>query len=1745
MYSRWPNGQNQRRAPPPYPTQFYQNTANPGAVPFRCGSSNRQNPTQGYHPTVGGNYFANWSPHFNLRQPCWNPQGQPYLRNGPQNAFNNPSPTQTSNQLVPYYHGSVPTPASGQPLPALQYNSNSDTSQVLPQGSSRPTALDAVMAKILGTAATAGGARPYLNGTSAQRTAYGQAISPRQQQNHATKQLTSTVFDSTRGNTSSAEVNGTSAQGTVYGQNITSRQQQCLSKMQMSTTVLNGTQGNSSSVEVARPHVNGTSAQGTACRRAAAESSSAGNTQIASVNKTQHGLYPAEKPNHVCKKTWLVPTGNADKSMKRMTSTQGNFTSTEGNRQYVNGTSAPGTAGDQSKTPRQQRNNATKQFSTTVLDGTQGNTTSAQVNRPAVNGTSAQGTGCRSAVAQSSSAGNTQIDSIKKTQNILQNYAVYTLVNGQFVLRFNVNQPTKELTSTVSDGTQEDATSAEVCRLDVNGTSAQGTVYQQTVNPGQHHKPTKQLSTTVLDGAQGKATSAQVDSPYVNRTSAQGTACKSVVAQSSSAGNTQIDSVNKTQNGLQNYALYTLVNGQYVLCVNVNQPTKELTATVSDGTQKDATSAEVCRPDVNGTSAQGTVYHQTVNPGQHHQPTKQLSTTVLDGAQGNATSAQVDRPYVNGTSAQGTACRSAVAQSSSAGNTQMDSVNKTQNGLQNYALYTLVNGQYVLCVNVNQPTKELTSTVSDGTQKDATSAEVCRPDANGTSAQGKVYHQTINPGQHHQPTKQVSSTVFDVPVGNSPSLGGERPYVNGTSAQGTANDQTKTPTEWQYQQSHPLLTNLLLNESAQSTTKLNESNSTRAVAVVQPLSPICDLTPVAEKPNKATRRDRQDSVESESLPQTKRRPRTRQQSRKEAEKAAGKDLSFRTLTPQTPEEESGAKNNEPPIRTEPEISDLFSLPIEKWTIAGLSLLIETLEDKARNSRSQQKNNSSTEDLQSWNFDSCKKYYSFKKEFKEIYSEVTALLGKHLSKDTVVLLNTNLSMAEQLQNVQVLRDGEVYKEPPYVSSWSNQNEALDDIDKEFGPNFYYEWPSDKEPDPIKNVPDVSSRTVKTPGSQKVDEDSDDSLSLIEIHVLQPHEAKAIFEQSHKMAQSPESISQPKEVPDNLVEEPLQGLQAKRVSEDNLGALEAEPLLDLEVRSVTQDNCGALVEEPLQELQIQSATQDNCGTHVEEPLQDVQVKRLSEDNWGTLGTELLQDLEVRRVTQEHCCALVEKPLLDLHVRSVSNNNCGALVEEPLQDLHVKNVSRDNCDALVEEPLKDPQVQSVSNNNFVALVEEPLQDLQVQSVKTDNCGTLVQKTLQDLQISSIQQFCCFAKWKEIMLGCETSSHKKCQCTEDLSQKSEQIDYQEFSLVPETQFDSLEEDRESSSEETVTTDLPIITWLQIRNKVSETFEINDDSDEMEEQTEETEDVTKDEISNGDDLVIEISDEDPDDFDLPNLEPAEPCQSTENPDRGARTSPLEPKPQSGTKSKSLDDHTTLVDERKRKRPTIQNSIFPFLKKLMNKKKPDSDEVCALNDESVEGPDGKTTVPKKQTVQLSLFGSVPRQKRDCSYQGTAPPEVVYAKVDTKNKLPQSKPGTEAAKSTLSQSLLKFQTERTTVRQRRFSSGKDENLIAVQPAPITTEKNESRTTVPENVLKFNVLPESFNFQDDSGRNDTSECSSDDSSLQLETQNPCKKMRVDVWSRFLAQEPKCFLPQSAEVFAEYQKKYKERAKSSMTQ
>ncbi|XP_047204727.1 uncharacterized protein si:ch211-106e7.2 isoform X1 [Girardinichthys multiradiatus] len=245
------------------------------------------------------------------------------------------------------------------------------------------------------------------------------------------------------------------------------------------------------------------------------------------------------------------------------------------------------------------------------------------------------------------------------------------------------------------------------------------------------------------------------------------------------------------------------------------------------------------------------------------------------------------------------------------------------------------------------------------------------------------------------------------------------------------------------------------------------------------------------------------------------------------------------------------KQTEGTVPYSPPVHELSLIPTKSWTAEALNkLILET--DKAQPKPKDTPDHSTFVKILSklWNKDIALFFKNYESFQLDKLSDVENFCDTHIKRNTVILTQVNPDFKDQLKRYNILKDDEVYSEPPYRSLWLNVNDLLDDIDKEFGfpwtlkRHFYVDETESQGHDfqTSGNIPEQAFNEtvnkVSSPAeSESVEmiEESDiprdppastlessgksslESSYSFKIEVLPPEEAKVIFEQIQKKKQ----------------------------------------------------------------------------------------------------------------------------------------------------------------------------------------------------------------------------------------------------------------------------------------------------------------------------------------------------------------------------------------------------------------------------------------------------------------------------------------------------------------------------------------------------------------------------------------------------------------------------------------------------
>ncbi|XP_032379930.1 protein AMN1 homolog isoform X2 [Etheostoma spectabile] len=255
-------------------------------------------------------------------------------------------------------------------------------------------------------------------------------------------------------------------------------------------------------------------------------------------------------------------------------------------------------------------------------------------------------------------------------------------------------------------------------------------------------------------------------------------------------------------------------------------------------------------------------------------------------------------------------------------------------------------------------------------------------------------------------------------------------------------------------------------------------------------------------------------------------------------------------------------------------------------------------------------------------------------YRNLMRYVLEFCHEHVTPDSVIL--SYVKCRKKLKSYHVLQHNELYSELPYKSVWLNVNEQLDDIDKEFGlPQALKPWlhtlESASQPDQVETeVSNQTSSTELDSSEEKHDSaveatltqaaslnttesvDSTDPCYSFKIQVLSPKKAKVIFEQiQSKLPQSTDN--QPESVTKSSVD-------------DELPEVICAPLSDTELEnesacSIQQVCCIPRWKQMIWGSDTDSLSKCQCESKQSNYLtkENMEVQGISSDSKFNFGTE----------------------------------------------------------------------------------------------------------------------------------------------------------------------------------------------------------------------------------------------------------------------------------------------------------------------------------------------------------------------------------------------------------------------------------------------------------------------------------------------------------------------------------------------
>ncbi|XP_012708073.2 uncharacterized protein si:ch211-106e7.2 [Fundulus heteroclitus] len=239
------------------------------------------------------------------------------------------------------------------------------------------------------------------------------------------------------------------------------------------------------------------------------------------------------------------------------------------------------------------------------------------------------------------------------------------------------------------------------------------------------------------------------------------------------------------------------------------------------------------------------------------------------------------------------------------------------------------------------------------------------------------------------------------------------------------------------------------------------------------------------------------------------------------------------------------KQTEEAASQSPPFNELSLVPTKSWTTEALTKFVLEMEKAQPKPKDTSKHSSTIKILITlWSKNIAALIQGYNDSLQtDFLSDVENFCNTHIKEGTVVLTQVSPDFKDQLKRYNIIKDGEVYSEPPYKSLWLNVNDQLDDIDKEFGFPFalkrhlfvditesqghdfqtFENVPANeavnKVLSPTESVKMIQENAtpLNPPSSQHESpgKSSCDSKYSFKIKVLPPEEAKVIYEQmQHK-------------------------------------------------------------------------------------------------------------------------------------------------------------------------------------------------------------------------------------------------------------------------------------------------------------------------------------------------------------------------------------------------------------------------------------------------------------------------------------------------------------------------------------------------------------------------------------------------------------------------------------------------------
>ncbi|PWA24727.1 hypothetical protein CCH79_00010076 [Gambusia affinis] len=281
------------------------------------------------------------------------------------------------------------------------------------------------------------------------------------------------------------------------------------------------------------------------------------------------------------------------------------------------------------------------------------------------------------------------------------------------------------------------------------------------------------------------------------------------------------------------------------------------------------------------------------------------------------------------------------------------------------------------------------------------------------------------------------------------------------------------------------------NESCSSS--ISGHTGIRAVAVVPPLSQEEPNSPASAEPCKSvddaekTRISPYVATICEATPESEESSQTQVITNK-----ADSEPESSTQTPESDNHESvvervsqesvsqtgSGKQTEVATPQSPPVHELSLLPTKSWTAEDLTKLIMVMEAEPKQTGISEVSTLVKIVMIMWNKNIGAMLHGYKENLKTSFIS-EKFCNAHIKQDTSILTQVSPDFKDQLKRYKILKEGEVYSEPPFRSLWLNANDQLDDIDKEFGfpwalkRHLYVDETATDDAETFENVPEQAA------------------------------------------------------------------------------------------------------------------------------------------------------------------------------------------------------------------------------------------------------------------------------------------------------------------------------------------------------------------------------------------------------------------------------------------------------------------------------------------------------------------------------------------------------------------------------------------------------------------------------------------------------------------------------------------------